>query len=51
MERKKLEEKIESFGKELTSIHQQLDLQLNQLDPSQREEYSRLMSENKQLIT
>lgn len=44
MERKKMEEDVESIRSELQSIHQQMDLRLNELDPSQRNEYQRLMS-------
>lgn len=50
IERKKLEEEVESIRNELTSIHQQMDLRLNELDPSQRGEYQRLVSENNELI-
>ena len=50
MERKKMEEEVETIRNELTSIHQQMDLRLNELDPTQRGEYQRLMSENNDLI-
>ena len=46
-----MEEEVDTIRSQLTSIHQQMDLRLNELDPSQRGEYQRLMSENNDLIS
>jgi intraflagellar transport protein 74 len=50
MERKRVEESIENFQSELQSIHKQMELRLNELDPYQRSEYQKLISENTELI-
>ena len=50
MQRKKIEEETENFQNELQSIHKQMELRLNELDPYQRSEYQKLISENTELI-
>lgn len=50
MKRKQVEEEIENFQSELQSIHKQMELRLNELDPYQRTEYQKLISENTELI-
>lgn len=35
---------------ELQSIHKQMELRLNELDPYQRTEYQKLIAENSELI-
>jgi hypothetical protein len=44
MQRKKMEEQTESIQNELQSIHKQMELRLNELDPYQRSEYQKLIS-------
>ena len=50
MERKKYEEQTEAIQSELQSIHKQMELRLNELDPYQRSEYQKLIAENTELI-
>lgn len=50
MQRKKYEEEVERVQNELQSIHKQMELRLNELDPYQRSEYQKLISENTELI-
>ena len=50
LERKKIEEQNEAMQGELQSIHKQMELRLNELDPYQRAEYQKLISENTDLI-
>ena len=50
IQRKKYEEETENYQSELQSIHKQMELRLNELDPYQRAEYQRLISENTDLI-
>jgi hypothetical protein len=45
-----VEEKTENMQNELQNIHKQMELRLNELDPNQRAEYQRLISENTELI-
>lgn len=45
-----MEERTESMQNELQNIHKQMELRLNELDPNQRAEYQRLISENTDLI-
>ena len=50
MQRKKMEEQTQSIQSQLQSIHKQMELRLNELDPYQRTEYQKLISENTDLI-
>ena len=45
-----MEERTEGMQNELQNIHKQMELRLNELDPNQRAEYQRLISENTDLI-
>jgi len=45
-----MEEETENIQNELQSIHKQMELRLNELDPYQRSEYQKLISENTDLI-
>ena len=50
IQRKKNEEETERMQNELQGIHKQMELRLNELDPYQRQEYQKLISENTELI-
>lgn len=50
LERKQYEEGIDDIQGQLQNIHEQMELRLNELDPSQRSEYQKLINENKDLI-
>lgn len=50
IERKKIEEQTESVQNELANIHKQMELRLNELDPYQRVDYQKLMTENNELL-